>query len=511
MKKITKKTKRREELNNSETEVKDYKNLVFDDNINFESGRIKIFNKKKKVANKKNTRKNNANKNNADKKKNEVKKKYKEKIEQRESILNDVQAPELNIKIKRKVNKKRLAILVILIIAVSVYIVMSVYNLIKNPTDSVLVSEGRISQEETVDGYVIRDETVIRGENYKNGMVEIKSEGSRVASGDPIFRYYSTGEEDLKQKIADLDVKIQEAMEENNENLFSTDTRLLDSQIEETLDEVTKTNDIQMIREYKRSIAENITRKAKIAGELSPTGSYLKKLIDERSGYENELNSGAEYINATRSGIVSYRIDGLEEVLTTNDFSKINKEFLQNLNLKTGQIISASNEGGKIVNNFICYMACTSKSNEANNAEIGDTVKLALPSLREVDAKIEYITRESDNEVTIIFSFTEGIEELLNYRKVSVDIIWWDASGFKVPNTCIFEENGLNYVIRTRAGYLDRVLVKVQKATDNYSIVTNYSTSELEELDIGNSVSTSIILYDELLLKPSDEQKNQTT
>ena len=73
MKKITKKTKRREELNNSETEVKDYKNLVFDDNINFESGRIKIFNKKKKVANKKNTRKNNANKNNADKKKNEVK------------------------------------------------------------------------------------------------------------------------------------------------------------------------------------------------------------------------------------------------------------------------------------------------------------------------------------------------------------------------------------------------------------------------------------------------------
>lgn len=416
-----------------------------------------------------------------------------------------------NIKIKRKVNKRKLAIIIVLVLAVCVYLTASVYHLIKNPTDSVLVNEGRISQEETVDAYIIRDETVIKGENYKNGMVEIKSEGSKVASGDPVFRYYSAGEDDLKNKIADLDLKIQEAMEKNEDSLPSQDTRLLDTQIESTLEQVTNSNDIQKIKEYKKSISEKVTKKAKIAGELSPTGSYLKKLIDERSTYENELNSGAEYINATRSGMVSYRIDGLEETLNTSDFSKINKEFLQNLNLKTGQIISSSNEAGKIVNNFICYIACTSKSNEANQAKIGDSVKLALPSLNEVDAKVEYITRENDNEVTIIFSFTEGIEELLSYRKVSIDIIWWDEKGFKVPNTCIFEQDGLNYVIRTRAGYLDKVLVKVQKATENYSIVTNYSTSEIEELNLSEDVSTSIILYDELLLKPSENQINNAT
>lgn len=416
-----------------------------------------------------------------------------------------------NIKIKRKVNKRKLAIIIVLVLAVCVYLTASVYHLIKNPTDSVLVNEGRISQEETVDAYIIRDETVIKGENYKNGMVEIKSEGSKVASGDPVFRYYSAGEDDLKNKIADLDLKIQEAMEKNEDSLPSQDTRLLDTQIESTLEQVTNSNDIQKIKEYKKSISEKVTKKAKIAGELSPTGSYLKKLIDERSTYENELNSGAEYINATRSGMVSYRIDGLEETLITSDFSKINKKFLQNLNLKTGQIISSSNEAGKIVNNFICYIACTSKSNEANQAKIGDSVKLALPSLNEVDAKVEYITRENDNEVTIIFSFTEGIEELLSYRKVSIDIIWWDEKGFKVPNTCIFEQDGLNYVIRTRAGYLDKVLVKVQKATENYSIVTNYSTSEIEELNLSEDVSTSIILYDELLLKPSENQINNAT
>ena len=216
-------------------------------------------------------------------------KKKKEKVEKRESIVN-IDSQEPNIKIKRKVNKKKLALILIIVIAVCVYLTNAVYHLIKNPTDSVMVSEGSISQEETVEGYVIRDETVIKGENYKNGMVEIKSEGSKVASGDPIFRYYSSGEDDLKAKIADLDTKIQEAMEANNQNLFSPDTKLLDTQIETKLEQVTKTNDIQKIKEYKKSITENITKKAKIAGDLSPTGSYLKKLIDERSGYENELN-----------------------------------------------------------------------------------------------------------------------------------------------------------------------------------------------------------------------------
>ena len=443
----------------------------------------------------------------------EKRKSYKQKVDKRESMINGV---EPNITVKKKfslknINKAKVVIALFVLIAILVYISIGVYNLIVNPSDSVIVNQGSISEEETVNGYIIRDETVITGENYKNGMVQIKNEGERVANGDPIFRYYTSGEEDLKAKIAELDVKIQEAMEENNEDLFSTDTKLLDTQISETLDLIYDLNDTQKIKEYKRDISDYITRKAKIAGELSPSGSYLKKLIDERSSYENELNSGAEYINASKSGIVSYRIDGLEETLNVNDFSKINKEFLEGLNLKTGQIISTSNESGKIVNNFVAYIACVSDTENANNAEIGDTVKIALPSTKEVEAKVEYITKEENNEVTIIFSIHEGIDELLSYRKTSFDIIWWDAEGYKVPNSSIITENDLNYVIRTRAGYLDKVLVKVKKKTDSYSVVDNYSNSEIEELDIDSGVSTSLMLYDELLLNPSEDQIREAT
>lgn len=415
-----------------------------------------------------------------------------------------------NIKKKKRknINKIKITIVVLIIIAISVYFASSVLNLVKNPSNTVIVKEGKISKEETDAGVIIRDETVVKGENYKNGMEQIVDEGQKVAKDQSIFRYYSNGEDSIKDKIKTLDLKIQEAIENNNDDLFSSDTKLLDSQISEKLLNISSLNSIQTIQEYKKNIDNLINKKAKIAGELSPSGSYLKKLIDQRTEYEKQLNEGSEYITAPISGIVSYRIDGLEETLNTSDFSKYNKQFLNTLNIKTGQIIQTSSEKGKIINNFICYIATTTKSTEANAAKVGDKVTIALPSGRNVEAKIEYITKESDDESTIVFSFKDGISELLIYRKINFDIIWWNSTGYKIPNSAIIEENNLNYVIRTKNGYLDKVLVNLKKRTDNYSIVSNYSTSEIKDLSTEVTCSTSIVLYDEIILNPTEEQIN---
>lgn len=415
-------------------------------------------------------------------------------------------------KASKKLNKAKVLLGSVVVVVILAYLLNSIINLIKNPTDTFIVREGKISKEEAAIGYIIREETVVKGENYKNGMEQIIDEGSRVAKGESIFRYYSSGENSLKEKIKALDIKIQETIENNNSNeLVLADTRLLDSQIDQALSDINTLNNIQKIQETKKKLNTYISKKARIAGENSPSGSYLRKLIDERSKYENELNNGSEYVTAPVSGMVSYRVDGLEKTLTTNDFSKYNKEFLNNLNLKTGQIISTNSETGKIINNFKCYIACTSKSEEAKKAEVGDKIKITLPSTKNVDAKIEYIIKENDDEVTLVLSFSEGIDELLMYRKISFDIIWWDQSGYKVANTAIIEDNGLNYVIRTKAGYLERVLVKVKKRVEDYSIVSNYSTSEIKELENVNKNSrTSIILYDELILNPKEGQINET-
>ena len=409
---------------------------------------------------------------------------------------------------KKNIINKRKIIISILLFAIIVYSIIVVYKLIGNPVDNFFVENGEITFEESTEGYIIRDETIVEGNNYKNGIAQIKSEGDKVAKGESIFRYYSNNEEDLTKKIKDLDVKIQDAMSKDN-TLFSSDIKLLESQIEQKLVDIYEQNDIQKIKEYKKDINTYITKKAKIAGEKSPSGSYIKKLIDERTSYENKLNEGAEYVTAPKSGVVSYRVDGLEDVLSVDGFSRLNKKFLDDLKLKTSQVIATSEEKGKVINNFKCYLACYIKSDKAKEAKIGDKVKIRLPNSKETTATVEYISVEEDNGVLLVFGLENYVEELISYRKIAFDIIWWSDKGLKVPNSAILkDENNISYVVRNRAGYYEKIYVNVLRNNNNYSIVKNYTTKELQELGIDNnqiSNRKSISLYDQLVLEPTNE------
>ena len=406
---------------------------------------------------------------------------------------------------KRKISKSKVIAATVIFAIILIYVIYYTVKLVQNPTNTFIVTNGKISQEENDIGYIVREETVIKGQNYKNGMAKIKNEGEKVAKGDSVFRYYSSGEENLKSKIAELDVEIQELMQNERGN-YPSDAKLLESQIEKELDSICQVNNAQKIQEYKKSINTYITRKAKLS---SPSNTKLKELLNQREEYENKLNSDSENVNATESGIVSYRVDGLENVLTVDDFSKLNNSFLQELNLKTGQTVASSEEMGKIINNYECYIVFNSNTNEAKNSKVGDTLKIRLQNSDAVKATIENIIDEENGSKTIAIKITNDVEKLISYRKISFDIIWWDAEGFRIPNEAIKEKDGLAYVVRNRNGYYNKMLVKILKQNDEFCIVRQYKTEELLGLGFTNAQiydMRNIALYDEIVLNPTDEQ-----
>lgn len=406
-----------------------------------------------------------------------------------------------NIKNEIKLNKIIIYIFSLLIL---IYLFYAVYLLIKQPTDKVTVEHGTLYLEETNIGYLIRSETVVKGQNYKNGMEQIKTEGEKTAKGEAIYRYYSKNEDGLKKEIEELDVLIQEALK-GQKGLLPSDIKLIENQLDEKIEALKKVKDISKIVEYQKQINNLITKKAKISGESSAVGSYLKQLYTQRTKLEEQLNSGAEYIKAPVSGIVSYKVDGLEEVLTTNNFSALNKEFLQNLKLKTGQLIATNDESGKIIDSSKCYIATISDSEEARTAEIDQKVRVRLSSNKIIDAKVNYVSQENEEETLIILEINNQIGELANYRKISFDLIWWSSKGLKVPNQAIVEEDGLNYIVRNRAGYLNKILVKVTRKNDKYSIVSNFNKEELVNLGFSKteiSNMKNISIYDEIIIKP---------
>ena len=69
-----------------------------------------------------------------------------------------------------KDNKKNIkkSIIYITFLVVIIYLIYAVYLLIKQPTNKFTVEEGTLYLEETDVGYIIRDEQVVKGNNYKN-------------------------------------------------------------------------------------------------------------------------------------------------------------------------------------------------------------------------------------------------------------------------------------------------------------------------------------------------------
>ena len=411
----------------------------------------------------------------------------------------------LNFKeLKNKKMNKRIIIYFIFFFIVF-YILLSIYLLVKTPNETIMVDNGTLTLEEASTGYIIREETVLKGENYKNGLTPIVIEGERAAKGQTVFRYSGMEEEETKEKIAEINAKIQEALAKQPNILTTTDIKILEKQIDEKSQNLRKLTDVSVISEYKKEIEEILNKEAKIAGSQSKSGAYIGQLAKEKEEYENKLTSDSEYIQTPMAGVVSYRVDGLEDVLSVNDFSTITKDFLENLELKTGKIVSTSNESGKIINNFKCYIATVLESEAAKTAEIGNKVKITLSSGNEMNGEIKYITKEDKDEVLVIIEIKQLTQELIEHRKISINITWWSSSGYKVPNSSILEdENGLKYVIKRNAGQDKKVIVKVLRKNEKYSIIDIYKDDELNELGIEDiDKNQKITKYDNVLLYPS--------
>ena len=176
---------------------------------------------------------------------------------------------------------------------------------------------------------------------------------------------------------------------------------------------------------------------------------------------------------------------------------------LDKLELKVGSAIPISRTKGKIVDNFKCYLATPINTEYGQEVEVGDVVKIRFSNSKEINATIVYIKEEDKDNRIIVFEILDYVQDLVQYRKISFDIIWWKYSGLKVSNQAIIEENERSYIETNREGKMVRILVKVLRQNETYSIVTNYEEEELKDMgftddEIANRYK--IKLYDEVVL-----------
>lgn len=457
---------------------------------------------------------------------------------------------------KKKVIQNIALVVLSITIIVLIYFVISTIHLFRKPVDTVMIKRGELINYEEVVGYIIRDEEIVDMSEYDGTIKSEVDDATRIAKASTIMTFVSKSEQQIIDKMAKLDEKIDKAIE-SKQTIFTNDVKTLDSEIELNIySNIKENSNLNSIKEYKKYINEKIEKKAKIVGELSPAGSELKALMEERTSYEKELNNSEKSLTAPKSGLVSYRIDNLENVLTPNSLSELTSKDLSNIKVGINQVIPVDTNHVKIINNFVCYIAVPMKSTEAYNAKLNDTVSLRFKNTADslIPATIEYISNEHDC-VLLVFKLNTNIEELTKYRKIGLDVVWWSSVGLKINKDTIFyttidiseqnepeitsgdekivtaselpvEEEAIineeaisgeteNVVKQTEKvtiptitvqkayGTYD-VYVKILKETSDFVIVDNYKDSELIEMGIPEeqvSGRNTIKMYDECVVK----------
>lgn len=413
-------------------------------------------------------------------------------------------------------NQTIIYVVISIILILIVYAFVQLILFLRQPTNSTLVRNGTLVEAEEVVGYIIRDEEIVDTSSYDGIANIVINDENRVAKGGTIISYVSDEQEKLTSKISELDVKIQNAMA-NKPDIYLPDVKNLELSIQEKLYQIAqKSSNVYEVYEYKTEINKDVEKKAKIVGELSPVGSQIKELISERLEYERELNKSKQELKAERAGLVSYRVDNYENVLTPNSFSALSIEELEKIKLNVDQIVPIDTKKLKIVNNFECFIVVPMESEKSKELNLNSNVKLRFGNANNdyVKATVEYISDEEDGRRLIVFKVTTNTEKLTKYRKINLEVIWWNATGLKIPNdairykTIIEENTGKNIatlptVTIIKSNYQEDVWVKIIKSTDKFSIIENYTDDELIEMGLTEEMTderTEIQMYDEIIV-----------
>ena len=403
-----------------------------------------------------------------------------------------------------------------IIVGISIAIIQIV-KIFDRPSEYMIAKNGRITNYENVIAYVIRDEELIDTDEYEGERRTIIGDTNKVAKGDVVFTFIENEEDSVKEKIVEIDNRIQEILDEELSK-YVQEMKPIDRKASNELYElVSDRENFGYVRDIKNKIENELYTKVSIVGDLSPKNSELKTLINEKKDYEKNRYSYKKDYKTEMSGLLSYRVDGYEDYLTPLNFSRINLDYLKEIKSITDQAVPISSSKTKIIDNFYAYLALITDSEEGKNVRLNDTLKISLDgSISNYSkATVDYIIDEDEEARIIIVKILDNTEYLSKYRKVSADIIWWNYEGIKVQNDALYdvevkdEETG-NVLAKSKAikvlgstNYQKEVLVKVESKTNDFSIISNYTDDELLELGFSKDYVNSrnkINLYDRVVL-----------
>jgi len=175
----------------------------------------------------------------------------------------------------------------------------------------------------------------------------------------------------------------------------------------------------------------------------------INQLQQEKNQYQQQLADSISTIKAEKSGLISFQIDGQEDVLTPENLDMIEQkqvstQITPKYLSKTGAV-EQNEVMFKIVTNNKWYIVSYLPPEVVSGWEEGQT-KYLYATINEEEKRFTMSIDSlsiNEKEARVVFSATQDILSVIGLRNISFRIQSTSLEGIKIPNNAIIEKTVL--------------------------------------------------------------------
>lgn len=420
-------------------------------------------------------------------------------------------------RVKKRKKGRRLLRGILISIIFAFFIFRSVPSILANNAKTILPEKGTLIDTISAQAYFIKKETIIKSKN-SGKLQKLVSEGKRLAAGQEVAIVRSSNNNShLMQELEIVENSIEALVKTQNE------TKLI-------LEEKTKAEDLKMdlISKIQYNISQGKFQEIYLLKEqlaiyhekiedmsFSNTlaGQSLEKLENKRDELISVLeNSNVKYYSP-HGGIISYNIDGYEEIFIPKDFENYTYDNLiyKKTDKKQDNIdVSLDSPIYKIIDNFEWYLAIKIEDiKELNAYEVGNMITIILgKDKHELKGRVVAINESKDKGV-LVARFNTMLHEFYDIRVDDIKIIKSKREGYKIPSRAIVEKDTTKGVyVKDKSGIVKFIPIKIIGEDSSYTYVDIGDNGYIKINGQDNLVKT-ITLFDEIFVNTKNIKEGQ--
>ncbi|MGE5629646.1 MAG: HlyD family efflux transporter periplasmic adaptor subunit [Caulobacteraceae bacterium] len=343
------------------------------------------------------------------------------------------------------------------------------------------------------------------------------NEGERVSFGKKILEIMKNNQadENMAIKIKQLDDRIKEIKQaEASNNFFPQDKERIEKSINDNVTElkdIAKSGNYEKLDTVKANLVADQYKKSLIYGSDSFSGKNLEQLVKEKNALEKIYKNNIDDIYAQNSGIVSFNVDGYEQVLNPAHLKEFKLKDIKEL-INSADISRQSNKktvssGIKIVDNYEWYICSIIDKNNIEGIKPGKKIKLRFGDFDNtvVNGEVYDISEPTGDECLVTVKISEYIKDFYKQRVAKVEIIKDIYEGFVVSSKSIVVKDNIRGVYVVKSGLVKFVPVAVMTPIGDKELVRNVNKE-----DAGFKPGTDMLkIFDEVITTTKRVKENQ--